>query len=472
MKKTNLAFFILLFVPFCALSNIKLPSVFANNMVLQRESNVAIWGLSSANQQVEITTSWDKKKYTIISNQNGNWRLQVATPKAGGPYEMTITDEQSTIRLNNVLIGEVWIASGQSNMAMALRGISEKEPVLHGDSIMAAANNDQIRFYIAPQTSWAQPIQEYRRTSWNTATPTTAKNFSAVAYTFAHELQTKLKIPIGIIQVAWGGTLIQSWMSAKSLEEFPSVKVPAKKDEAFEDKNTPSGLFNGMINPLVGYNIKGIIWYQGEQNVRTAELYAKLFPAMVKDWRNLWTNDFAFYYVQIAPWDYKSLNYKAPFLREVQLNSLKEIPNSGMAVLTDLGSESTIHPPDKQTVGKRLSYLALNKTYGQTKIKAFGPQYHQMKIKGNQLLLEFKEGDGLYLSEPETDNFEIAGADRIFYSAKAIIDKTGKIILTSPEVNSPRAARYAYKGWTKGNLYNKCGLPASSFRTDDWDIKP
>lgn len=466
----------LLLLLFCiyaisSLANVKLPAVFANGMVLQRENNVAIWGLSSANQQVEITTSWDKKKYTANSNQNGDWRLKVATPKAGGPYEMTISDEQSKITLSNILIGEVWLASGQSNMAMALRGISAKEPVLHGDSIIAAANNNQIRFYIAPQTSWAQPMQEYRKTNWNTATPTAARNFSAVAYTFASELQKKLNVPVGIIQVAWGGTLIQSWMSAKSLEEFPSVKVSTKKDEAFEDKNTPSGLFNGMINPLVGFGIKGVIWYQGEQNVRTAELYAKLFHEMVKDWRNLWGNNFAFYYAQIAPWDYKSLNYKAPFLREVQLNSLKELPNAGMAILTDLGLENTIHPPDKQTVGQRLSYLALNKTYGQTKIKANGPEFHQLTIKGNQLFLEFKNGEGLYLSDPKTDNFEIAGADKVFYTAKATISKNN-ITLTSPQVNEPVAARYAYKGWVNGNLYNKYGLPASSFRTDNWEVKP
>jgi len=474
MKKIIIAVFFLftlLSFPLFLFANLKLPAVFTDGMVLQQESSVAVWGLASSNTKVEVLSSWKHQTYTTTSDQQGHWKMNIRTPKAGGPYQLTIKDDQSKITLNNVLIGEVWIASGQSNMAMSMKGFSAKEPILHSDSILAAANNDQIRFFMAPQTSWAQPMQEYRKSNWNSASPTTARNFSAVAYTFASELQQKLKVPVGIIQVAWGGTFIQSWMSAKSLQAFPEVKLLPEKDVAFEDKNTPAGLFNGMINPLIGYSIKGVIWYQGEQNVRDPKLYAKLFPLMVKDWRSLWGQNFAFYYAQIAPWDYKSANHKAPWLREMQLNALNEIPNAGMAVLTDIGMENTIHPPDKQTVGKRLSYLALQQTYRQTKIKAQGPTFHQLKIKDNQLWLTFKHHEGLYLTEPESSTFEIAGADQVFYPAQAIINN-GEIILTSPKVTKPLAARYAYKGWVKGNLYNKYGLPASSFRTDNWEIKP
>ncbi|WP_113663325.1 sialate O-acetylesterase [Pedobacter nanyangensis] len=454
--------------PISLLANLKLPSIFNDGMVLQRESSAAIWGLASANTKVEILTSWNNNTYTTYSDKQGAWKINVATPKAGGPYQLLIKDDQSKITLGNVLIGEVWLASGQSNMAMPMKGLSAKEPVLHSDSILAAATNNQIRFFIAPQTSWAQPMQEYRQTKWQTANPTTVKNFSAVAYTFASELQQKLKIPVGIIQVAWGGTFIQSWMSAKSLEAFPEVKLLPENDVAFEDKNTPAGLFNGMISPLIGYGIKGAIWYQGEQNVRDPKLYARLFPLMVKDWRSLWGQNFAFYYAQIAPWDYKSANQKAAWLREVQLNSLKEIPNAGMAVLTDIGMENTIHPPDKLTVGQRLSYLALQQTYGQTKVKAQGPEFHHLKIKGSRLFLTFKFADGLYLTEPENNTFEVAGVDQVFYPATVSVSK-GKMVLSSPKVPKPIAARYAYKGWVKGNLYNKYGLPASSFRTDNWD---
>ncbi|TZF81108.1 sialate O-acetylesterase [Pedobacter sp. BS3] len=448
-------------------ARVDLPSVFSDGMVMQRQSKVAVWGKSDAGAKITIVPSWNEKLYTTASDSSGTWKLNIATPAAGGPYTLTVSDSQSQLVLSDIWIGEVWVASGQSNMAMPVRGFTT-DSILNGQKIIATAENPYIRFYTGPQISWGKPLTDFRRNNWQPSTPVSVRNFSAAAYTFARELQRRLQVPVGIIQVAWGGTVIQAWMSAHSLSTFPSVHVPEEINGAFENKNTPAGLFNGMIAPIAGYGIKGVIWYQGEQNVREPDAYAKLFPAMVKNWRQVWNADFPFYYAQIAPWDYKSMNKKAPLLREAQLNSLQTIPNSGMAVLTDVGAEKTIHPPDKESVGKRLAYIALAKTYHQP-IAWSGPVYRNMQAEHNALLLSFGHAEGLHFSGTTSDNFEIAGADRVFYPAKALI--TGnKIRVSAEQVVRPVAARYAFKGWVAGDLFNKDGLPASSFRTDNWPV--
>jgi len=458
-------------------AKVVLPSVFSNGMVLQRNTEVAIWGSSDTKKDITVTTSWNGKSYKV-NPSSGNWKVKVATPAAGGPYNVTINDGDET-KLQDILIGEVWVASGQSNMEMPMKGFKD-QPVANSDEIIKNSANDKIRLFLGEKVTWSRPLNDVKG-EWKSAAPEVVTNFSAVGYGFAKILNEKLKVPVGIIQVAWGGTLVQAWMSAKSLNAYPDVKIPEDTNAAFENKNVATGLFNAMINPIVGYGIRGAIWYQGEQNRHEPENYLKMFPDMVKDWRNRWgIGDFAFYYVQIAPYISKTeklskalleLQPKVPFLREAQLKAENVIPNSGMAVIMDVGAQNTIHPPDKQTVSDRLSFLALNKTYGFKNIPYQGPVYKSQTIEGNKILLKFENADGLQFKgdTTESSNFEVAGKNQVFYPAKATITKDG-IVVSSSEVEKPVSVRYAFKAWVLGDLINKYGLPASSFRTDNWVI--
>lgn len=467
----------LFFLAISVQAKVVLPSIFSDGMVLQQKSEVAIWGKSTTQKEVIVITSWNGKSYTVKPS-SGNWRVKVATPTAGGPYNITIKDGDET-KLSNILIGEVWVASGQSNMEMPMKGF-KNQPVANADEIISNSKNDKIRLFLGEKVTWSRPLDEVKG-QWQAAAPEVVADFSAVGYGFAKILNEKLKVPVGIIEVSWGGTLIQAWMSAKSLNAYPDVKIPEDTNAAFENKNVATGLFNGMINPIVGYGIKGVIWYQGEQNRHEPENYLKMFPDMVKDWRNRWgIGDFAFYYVQIAPYIAPTeklskaalaLQPKVPFLREAQLKAEHIIPNSGMAVIMDVGAQNTIHPPDKQTVSDRLSFLALNKTYGFKNIPYQGPEYVSQTIVGNKVLLKFNYADGLKFKgdNKESINFEIAGKNQVFYPAKAVITKDG-ITISAEEVEKPVSVRYAFKAWALGDLVNKYGLPASSFRTDNWAI--
>jgi sialate O-acetylesterase len=455
-------------------AKIVVPSFFSNGMVLQQNAQAAIWG-SSDKSSLTVTSSWDKRSYKVQVDA-GNWKVKLATPTAGGPYSIIIDDGEKMV-LSDVLIGEVWVASGQSNMEMPLKGFKD-QPVANADEMIKNAKNDQIRLFLGDKVTWSRPLTDVKG-QWKAASPEAVTDFSAVAYGFAKNLQTKLKVPIGIIQVAWGGTLVQAWMSAKSLSPYPDVTLPQDNNAALENKNVATGLFNGMINPLLGYQIKGVIWYQGEQNRHEPENYLKMFPAMVADWRQRWgVGDFAFYYVQIAPYISKTeklskasleLQPKVPFLREAQLKAEKIIPNSGMAVIMDVGAQNTIHPPDKQTVSDRLTALALNKSYGLKNVPYQGPELTNQVVNGSKVLLKFNHADGLYFKNGTSSNFEIAGKDQVFYPANAKITKDG-IEVSAAEVQNPVSVRYAFKAWAMGDLFNKNGLPASSFRTDNWVI--
>ncbi|TZF83005.1 sialate O-acetylesterase [Pedobacter sp. BS3] len=458
-------------------ANVTLPAIFSDGMVLQQQSDVALWGKSDAGKSVTVTTSWNNKTYQVNPAKGGRWKVKVKTPAAGGPYTVRISDG-SEIVLSDVLIGEVWLASGQSNMEMPLKGF-KNQPVANSEQVISASENPQIRFFNVENVSWKKPLTGCQG-SWKKASPANTSNFSATAYFYAKALQEKLKVPVGIVESDWGGTRVQAWMSADALKAFPEVKVAAEANTAFKDKNEATGLFNGMINPILGYGIKGAIWYQGEQNRNEPELYGRLFPSMVKQWRQDWgIGKFPFYYVQIAPYisgtatlsaSLKKLEPFVPVLREAQLQAENKIPNSGMAVLTDIGAQNTIHPPDKESVGKRLSYLALAKTYGQKDVAYSGPVYKKMKIEGNSILLKFDHAEGLKFNNGQSGNFEVAGSDKVFHPAKAEITKDG-IKVSSAQVNKPVAARYAFKAWVKGDLFNQDGLPASSFRTDSWPVK-
>lgn len=463
-----------LFLFISSQAQVKLASIFTDNIVLQQQSQAPIWGWDKAGSTVTINTSWNKKSYKAKVNANGKWLVKVATPVYGGPYTVTISDG-NTIKLNNVLIGEVWLCTGQSNMEIPMKGYKSQPISGSVDAILKSANSN-IHMYTVPRSSVTEVQENSKPSEWHVASPEFVANFSATGYYFGRLLNEMLHVPIGLISDYYGGSSAEAWMDPDGLKDFPEIKIPAKTDSIKAVSRTPTTLFNGMLNPVIGYGIKGCIWYQGESNYERPDQYEKLFPAMVKRWRELWQQgDFPFYYTQIAPYDYTQLppynaggKYNSAYLRDAQRKSLKVIPNSGMAVLLDVGEQATIHPPRKEPVGTRLAYLALAQTYG---IKGFdyaSPLYKEMTVDGNRATIRFEHAEnGLTSFNKPIQNFEVAGKDKMFYPAQAIISGS-VIIVSSPLVKEPVAVRYAFKDFVVGDLFGTNGLPVSSFRTDDW----
>ncbi len=634
-----------------------IPKLFADHMVLQRNQDVAFWGYVEPNEEITVKGSWGQELKTT-SEAGGTWQIHLPTPKAGGPYTVNISTPDSTIIINDVMIGEVWLASGQSNMEMPLKGWPPKDPILNSTEEIKNADHPNIRMFTVPRSLSLKPLDSMQG-QWEVTTPETAQNFSATAYFFARKLQEELKVPVGIIHSSWGGTVAEAWTSESSLRklkdfddaldqiqnpdtfetvdawftDFPAQSIPetteqwekidfggsaASKfdyddsswssieipgyidiidDEAIDgavwirkefkivdissdyilktgaiddmdatfingtkvgglagngqwnvpremkvpkgllkkgkniiairiidtgaggsvdgpvelisdegdsiylngtwkhravaeiylnsfysygleaslaerpkivqmNPNLPSVLFNAMINPLVPYNIKGAIWYQGESNVGRSDQYQRLFPAMINDWRDLWQNEFPFYYVQIAPFNYNNdpANPISAKLRDAQRLSLKT-PKTGMAVTLDIGNPTNIHPGNKQDVGLRLALWALAKDYGIDIIPS-GPLFKELAVSGNKLILEFDHvGEGLEAGDDGLTGFEIAGADGKFVEASArIVGNTVEI--HNIKIAAPKSARYAWRNDGHATLFNEQGLPASSFSSE------
>ena len=448
-------------------SEIGLPAVIGDNMVLQQRSTVPLWGTAGAKTLVKAMPSWDHHTYSTIAAADGSWRIMIKTPVAGGPYTITLDDGKKLV-IRNVLIGEVWICSGQSNMEMPVKGFAN-QPVMHSNELLLDAENPDIHLFRLERASSRKPEKNCKATGWEIANAVSAKEFSAVGYQFAKALQQKLKIPIGIIMSTWGGTVIEAWMDRPSLAPFEGVNIRSADDTARINKNEPTVLFNAMIHPIAGYAIRGVIWYQGEQNRTNSRIYDKLMTAMVTEWRKLWQcGDWPFYYVQIAPYAYHDTLGPAAPLREAQEKASLVIPHCGMVVSMDAGDEHSIHPADKTIISQRLLYWALADTYGWKGLAYASPAYRAMKVTKNSISLSFDHADnGLKAFGKPLAAFEIAGADKHFFPARARITASG-ITVQSDSVADPVAVRYAYKDWMPGDLYNTEGLPAAPFRTDNW----
>jgi len=457
--------FTVLFSTVCT-AKVTLPNIFGNHMVLQQKTNVALWGMAKQHTNLLVTTSWDKKTYTTKVNADGKWRLNVATPIAGGPYEISFNDGEK-LSLTDILIGEVWVCSGQSNMEMPLRGNSS--PILNASEIIMNADNPNLRLFRVGRATSLSPMQSLKG-DWMEATSATARDYSALAFQYGQILQKKLNVPIGIILSTVGGTTVEAWMSNPSLKNFPEVKILNTLDSVKDQHKFSTTLFNGMIAPIVNYGIKGFLWFQGESNRHNPELYEQLLPAMVADWRKQWNlGEIPFYYVQIAPYDGKDKTRSGPRLREAQLKDMKLIPNSGMISALDVGMENDVHFMDKTILAQRASYWALGQTYGIKGISYRSPELNSMKIEGDKAILTFDNAPYLTSYRKPLTLFEIAGEDQKFYPAKAEI-KTNQVTVQSENVPKPVAVRYAYKEYVKAELYNNDGLPASSFRTDNWKL--
>ncbi|MFV0605572.1 MAG: sialate O-acetylesterase [Niabella sp.] len=453
-------------------AKIRLPYFFSDGMVLQRESTPAIWGWTDSKKNVTITTSWNKKIYTVKPDANGKWKTFIQTTNAGGPYAITVNDGTPFV-IKNVLLGEVWMCSGQSNMEMPMKGYKD-QPIESSNDYIFNSDNNNIRLYTIPRSVQSVALDTSKNSTWKTAAPQDVSNFSATAYFFGLQLYNKLKVPIGLINVSYGGSPVEAFMDIKTLEKY-NAKIPEANTKEKLSNKIPTVLYNGMIHPFIGYGIKGAIWYQGETNAGQPAQYESLFPDFVSMLRKQFGyGEFPFYYVQIAPWDYNM--YKKPgdarmnsaFLRDAQRKSLDKIPNSGMVVTMDIGDSIYIHPRNKKTVGKRLAYLALNNTYGFTGFQSQSPLYESVTFKNDTAIIRFTNApNGLTSYGQPLVQFEIAGSDKVFYPANART-VNGTVEVSSPSVKNPVAVRYAFKDWVKGDLYNSEGFPASSFRTDDW----
>ncbi|MFA6086579.1 sialate O-acetylesterase [Mucilaginibacter sp.] len=468
IRYTKFILCVFLLISGSAFAKVILPAVIGNNMVLQQNKQVPLWGKARVNAKVTIVTSWNHKLYTVWAKKDSTWRLLVQTPKAGGPYEVSFNDGQSLV-LKNILIGEVWVCSGQSNMEMPVKGFGN-QPVLNSSDLLLDAENSNIRLFRLERASSRSPQNDCKATPWEEANAQSVKDFSAVGYMYAKILQEKLKVPVGVIMSVWGGTMVEAWMDQASLKEFPEIKMAPDTAKVI-NKNDPTVLFNAMINPVVGYGIKGVIWYQGEQNRINYQQYDRLLAAMVNEWRKIWQmGEWPFYYVQIAPYTYtlKDKQGLAAYLREAQQKAMAEIPNSGMAVTMDLGSEKSIHPPDKLPISKRLAYWALANTYGKKGLNYQSPVYKSMKVTASNAFINFDATpNGLTSFGKDLLAFEIAGDDRVYYPAKAKITGNG-VTVQSEKVKTPVAVRYGFKDWIVGDLYNTEGLPVTPFRTDNW----
>jgi len=670
MRRLAAIIFLCSIVIFGQQSKIEIPSIFSDNMVLQRNTDVSFWGKADPNLEVVLNTGWGKTSNTIVQD-DGSWLLKIGTPGAGGPYEINLQIGDSSVTYKNVLIGEVWLCSGQSNMEMPVEGWLPDSPIMNSEQEIENANFPEIRLFTVARA--ISPDEEFDCTgSWAECNPQTAATFSATAYFFGKKLYEELKIPVGLIHSSWGGTPVESWTGAKYLSSLPEfvktlkdiksskgelqkytawleahpvitvnsvpsgtrwqnlkfndekcsevnfddsnwkemnlptlwessevgnfdgviwfrkkIKIPDdmvnkdlvlelgpiddmditfvngtkvgsyEKDGFWQTKriynvaanlvssneisiavrvvdpqggggiygkpeelkihslnsdesislsgywkylpvaeyrnlkfyvlgvdgndyysrpkmktdfsaNTPTTLYNGMIRPLVPYSIKGVIWYQGEANVDNPEQYATLFPLMIKNWREDWSEgDFPFYYVQIAPYDYGEQSHSEA-LRESQLKTLS-VPNTGMAVTLDIGNPGNIHPADKEDVGERLARWALAKSYDRNVFYS-GPLYKSMNIENDKIILSFDYADdGLAIKELKGENnFLIAGENKVFKKASAKVDGD-KLIISNDEIKSPIAVRYCWSNTDEATLFNKEGLPASSFRTDNWE---
>lgn len=456
-------------------AEVKLPAIVSSNMVLQRNCTVKLWGWANANEKIFIAASWINDSIKIEANGEGFWQVDVKTTNSTSAQSINITSNESNIVLKNVLFGEVWLCAGQSNMEQPLKGYPG-QPTYGSLISTAKANNSKLRFFNVSKYGSKTPLNNIKKfTPWQEATPNSVCDFSAIGYFFGQQLQEVLDVPVGIINTSYGGSQVEAWMSKEALNVFEEVNIDSL-DINNKTKYIPTALFNAMVNPLTLYAIKGVLWYQGESNRREPEEYKELFPAMVKDWRAQWgIGEFPFYYVQIAPYLYGTDNsvFQKPgntaFMREAQLQCLDRIPNSGIAITMDLGDEFSIHPPKKKEVADRLLFNALNKTYGYSTVNCASPVFDSLEVENKGIILSFKNAERGMYAFGELEGFEIAGADRKFYPAKATIVHRKNVFVTSKKVPKPVAVRYAWSNWALGTLYDSYLLPASSFRTDSWN---
>ena len=461
-------------------AKVKLPHVLASNMVMQQDSNVKLWGKAKPNAKLSVKTSWDNKTYKTTVANDSTWLVTVKTPKADNkPYQIVFNDGEKT-QLDNILIGEVWFCSGQSNMEMPMRGF-DRQPLRGTNAIIAKQKpTTPIRMFItdSKKGSWFRQFSKTPQADcygeWLDNRPENVSVTSATAYFFAQYLQDVLDVPVGLIVSTLGGAKVEPWMSREAISQFKDIKLDIlnndKKPNIWQD---PCVLYNAKIAPFLNYNIKGFLWYQGESNRNNADQYRYLMEAFVKDLRGKWgLGELPFYFVQIAPYRYGNPDATdAAKLREVQALNAKEIPNSGMVCTLDIGAPNFIHPVDKETVGTRLALLALGQTYGRKGFGYLTPTYKSMEKKDGKIYINMDNAPygGVCPMWTSLKGFEITGEDKVFHPAFAEVEeKTCRLAVSSKDVPNPVAVRYCYHNYAEASVFNLYGLPLAPFRTDNW----
>jgi len=449
-------------------AKVNLPSILSDNLVLQQKTLVNIWGNAAPGEKISIKPSWTSKPEVTIANKEGKWKVKIKTPTALKNQSISIQGE-NTLVIHNILIGEVWLCTGQSNMEFPVaKDQGWRMGILNQEEEMKDADYPDIRLFIVEHQLAPDGEMDNCVGKWMTCNKENLKKFSAVGFVFGRKLYKELKTPIGLIQSTWGGTHAESWTKMEVMKNNPlyaDVLVDFQKEKATGNSlcKVPATLWNGMIAPIRNYTIKGNIWYQGETNSIRYEKYQEVFTNMIQSWRKEFQQPtLPFYFVQIAP------QYKQPAgIREAQLNTWKSVKNTGMVVITDAGDSTDIHPRNKLVPGERLAAWALAKDYNK-KTEYSGPLYKSMHVTGDKATLAFDYADsGLDSQGQPLTGFLIAGNDQRFYPATATILKNN-VEVTAPEVKNPIAVRYAWGTYFRVNLFNKRGFPASPFRTDNF----
>lgn len=509
MNRKSIAISMLLAVAAIAHADVKLPSVFNSKMVIQRDTSAPIWGWADPDEKVSVAGSWGAKA-EIVADKNGKWQLKLATPPAGGPFSITVQGKNK-LELADVLSGDVWLCSGQSNMFMSVLQSNDAQKEIAG------ANYPEIRLFKVKSAPSLIPISD-PSAQWEVCSPSTVPGFSAAGYFFGRKLYQEMKIPIGLIQSSVNGTCIEAWTQMEKQINDPVVKsikdnydnqakyynaeAEKKKYEALRSEweakmtewkkagskgkapappsmvihphkqtNYPSNLYNGMINPIVPYAIKGAIWYQGESNARRVTTYRVQLERLITSWREVWNQgDFAFYFVQLPnfmkPWSLPVEENPWPMLREIFMDTAKEVPNTGMAITIDIGEANDIHPRNKQDVGDRLARVALYRTYDKKDIIWSGPVFKSCKFDGPRAIVSFDTGGApLAVKGDKLQGFALVDDTGKTVKAEAVIQGDDTVVVSSPEIKKAVKVYYAWANNPVGvNLINKGGLPASPFR--------
>lgn len=461
MRKLVLLSMAFLFINICAFADVRLPAILSDHMVLQQNTTVKLWGWSEVRENITVTTTWDTTTYKATGNGSAKWIAQIKTPAGGGPYKITIKG-RNTIEISDVLIGEVWVLSGQSNMEMSAGWPGMQKY----DADVAAATNKNIRFFHIPKTTALYP-QDDLKAKWVVCNPEDMKRFSVAGYFFGQKLNAELNAPVGLINSSWSGSAAEPWTPADTVANNPVLAAIEKETQG---RLNTAQMFNAMIYPITNFQIAGTLWYQGESNVRRYATYKELFSTMISSWRKAWGKEFPFYFAQIAPYSGYGKTDTGAYLREQQTKTLS-LPNTGMVVTTDLVDNiNDIHPQMKKEVGLRFANLALAETYKKNITGYKSPLYQSMKIEKDKIRISFEGAEkGLMTKGGPPTEFYIAGEDKNFVPATAKIDGN-TVIVWNKDIKNPVAVRFGFSNTAMPNLFSKEGLPVNIFRTDDWDV--
>ncbi len=460
-------------------SALRLPSIISDNAVIQQNTDIRLWGWANPGSKVTVRPSWQKDKTTVTTGQGGKWSLTLHTPAASfTPLSITFTDSDGGSKtIGNLLSGEVWLASGQSNMEMPLRGFWTQPIEGSAQAIAYSGNYPGIRMALIPKSASYTPMDDVP-TQWKTSAPANAHDFSALAWFFATSLTDMLHVPVGIINCAYGGSKVEGWIPREILDTYPNWNVEKEmNDSKLQEYERINVMYNAMLNPVAGYTLRGFLWNQGESNVGRHDEYPAHMADMVAHWRKRWGNDsIPFYFVELPGWNYsKPEGTDAAMFRECQNSAVGMIPNSDIVCTTDLiypYELEDIHASKKKEIGERLAFKAAALTYGMNGVPHEFPRFKSAEIKGNKAILNFTGADGGFTPNDVLEGFEVAGADRIFHPAQATEDwNTRQIIVTSDTVNDIKAVRYCFKNFAIGKVKNMYGMPLIPFRTDSWKDK-